>query len=205
MRAGSLGQIVAPSRRLRSSVRMAARMRGLSSVSDASSHHALPRSPRATFASWTRRRAARRAASFAAVPTARRAAISSLTSCWRSDAGIFGSLRRHLRPLISRNASGGGGVTLWARVKSAAILPDGPLNDLIAALGRRGRHASKDDQVCAGSSPRNQASSNRATSGSVRYSSRATPVVTRKLNGGVTSATQAVSARRTPSRSPKPT
>ena len=59
VRATSLGQIDEDSARARSSDRIVAAIRSTRAASVAGSHHGSPRSPSATLASWTRRRAAR--------------------------------------------------------------------------------------------------------------------------------------------------
>lgn len=99
-RAASDGQIVEGAR-CRASARTAASRRSRRPSSLGDSHHGSPRSPSATFADRTRRRAtcsSDAASERFADATARRASISSSTSSWRSLAGIEGSLVRQRRP-----------------------------------------------------------------------------------------------------------
>lgn len=100
-RAISLGQSELLSERFRNIARTAATLRACSVSSVGSSHHGDPRSPSATLASSTRRRALATASSEptrCAAPTARRAADSSFTSSERNRSGMFGSVARHRRP-----------------------------------------------------------------------------------------------------------
>ena len=99
IRAASDGQIELPPPRLTSRACTAARTRASRPVADRGSHHGSPRSPSATLASCTRRRASASASgSSAEARTARRAAISSVTSSLRRGSGIPGSVARHRRP-----------------------------------------------------------------------------------------------------------
>jgi hypothetical protein len=96
IRATSLGQID-ESMRLRRSARMVAEILSSKALDSGASHQGWPRSPSAIFASLTRARAP---SSWAL--TARRAAISSSTSSWRSFGGMEGSLALHFLPLMMR-------------------------------------------------------------------------------------------------------
>lgn len=95
IRATSLGQMD-ESMRLRRSARMVAEILSSKAAGSGASHHGWPRSPSAIFASLTRTRA-----SSSRSLTARRAAISSSTSSWRSFGGMEGLLALHFLPLMT--------------------------------------------------------------------------------------------------------
>jgi hypothetical protein len=102
-RAASDGQMVRSGSRCRASTAIAASARARRLSSSGSSHHGVPRSPKATFAACTRCRASRERSaspSRVAAATARRADINSSTSSFRSVPGIDGSLLLHRRPSI---------------------------------------------------------------------------------------------------------
>ena len=99
-RAASDGQMVRGAR-WPTSASTTARSRAERPFGVGSSHHGSPRSPSATFACCTRRRAIRSASGSAALrarATSRLAAMSSSMSSWRNGSGIDGSVARHRRP-----------------------------------------------------------------------------------------------------------